>query len=81
LDQARSVRPADPPAHDPNDALGLSPGDPVVVMADDYGRDPIAGALVAARPDRLILAQETPDLGRLHLHFPRVGYVALPGKS
>jgi glutathione S-transferase len=81
LDQARSVRPADPPAHDPNDALSLSPGDPVVVMADDYGRDPIAGTLVAARPDRLILAQETPDLGRLHLHFPRVGYVALPGKS
>lgn len=78
---ARSVRPADPPAHDPNDALGLSPGDAVVVMADDYGRDPIAGTLVAARHSRLILAQETPDLGRLHLHFPRVGYVALPGKS
>ena len=78
---ARSVRPADPPPHDPNDALGLSPGDPVVVMADDYGRDPISGTLVAARPDRLVLAQETPDLGRLHLHFPRVGYLALPGTS
>ncbi|MCA6250848.1 MAG: glutathione S-transferase family protein [Phenylobacterium sp.] len=78
---AKSVRPADPPAHDPNDALGLSPGDAVVVMADDYGRDPIAGTLVAARHSRLILAQETPDLGRLHLHFPRVGYVALSGQS
>jgi len=78
---ARSVRPADPPAHDRDDALGLSPGDPVVVMADDYGRDPISGTLVAARHSRLILAQETPDLGRLHLHFPRVGYIAVPGKT
>ena len=78
---ARSVRPADPPPHDPNDALGLSPGDPVVVMADDYGRDPISGTLVAARHNQLILAQETADLGRLHLHFPRVGYIAVPGKT
>ena len=81
LDIARAVEPAPAPDHDPDDALGLSPGDPVVVMADDYGRDPIAGTLVAARHSRLILARETPDLGRLHLHFPRVGYVALPGKS
>ncbi len=81
LDIARAAEPAPAPDHDPDDALGLSPGDPVVVMADDYGRDPIAGTLVAARHSRLILAQETPDLGRLHLHFPRVGYVALPGKT
>jgi len=81
LDIARAAEPAPAPDHDPDDALGLSPGDPVVVMADDYGRDPIAGTLVAAGPSRLILARETPDLGRLHLHFPRVGYVALPGQS
>ena len=81
LDIARAAKPTPAPDHDPDDALGLSPGDPVVVMADDYGRDPIAGTLVAARHSRLILAQETPDLGRLHLHFPRVGYVALPGKT
>lgn len=81
LEIARGAEPAPAPAHDPSDALGMSPGDPVVVMADDYGRDPIAGTLVAARPDRLVLARETPDLGRLHLHFPRVGYVALPGQS
>jgi glutathione S-transferase len=81
LDIARAAEPAPAPDHDPDDALGLSPGDPVVVMADDYGRDPIAGTLVAARHSRLILARETPDLGRLHLHFPRVGYVALPGQS
>ncbi|MFM8940763.1 MAG: glutathione S-transferase family protein [Phenylobacterium sp.] len=81
LDIARAAEPAPAPDHDPDDALGLSPGDPVVVMADDYRRDPIAGTLVAARHSRLILSQETPDLGRLHLHFPRVGYVALPGKT
>jgi hypothetical protein len=46
----------------------------VIVAADDYGRDPIAGRLVAANAERVVIARETPALGRLHLHFPRTGY-------
>jgi glutathione S-transferase len=78
LGVARDAEPAPPPAHDADDPLGLPVGAPVQVAADDYGRDPILGALVAATRDQVVIAQETPDLGRLHLHFPRVGFVATP---
>lgn len=72
---ARDADPAPAPPHDAADPLGLSPGDLVSIAADDYGRDPIAGHLVALTPERVIVARNTDDLGRLHVHFPRVGYL------
>ncbi len=75
LEVARAAEPAPAPAHDGADPSGLSPGADVIVMADDYGRDPISGTLVAATPSRLVIARDTPSLGRLQVHFPRVGYI------
>ncbi|MBA3812335.1 MAG: glutathione S-transferase family protein, partial [Caulobacteraceae bacterium] len=75
LEVARAQEPAPFEGHDPADPLGLAPGAAVVVMADDYGRDPIAGTLVAVNSRRIVIARETPDLGRLNLHFPRAGYI------
>ncbi|WP_374451972.1 glutathione S-transferase family protein [Phenylobacterium sp.] len=75
LAAARETEPGPVPEHDPNDPTGLTPGAPVVVAADDYGRDPIAGTLVAATPGRIVLSRETPELGRTQVHFPRAGYV------
>jgi glutathione S-transferase len=75
LEIARAAEPGPTAPHDGDDPSGLSPGDKVVVMADDYGRDPIAGALVAATPARIVIAREEAPLGRLQLHFPRVGYI------
>lgn len=72
---AKAAEPGDFTAHDAADVSGLAPGASVVVMADDYGRDPIAGALVAVNPERIVIAREDPDLGRLHVHFPRAGFV------
>jgi hypothetical protein len=74
---ARASEPAAAPAHDSGDPLGLEPGAAVVVMADDYGRDPIAGALVAANRDRITIARDEPSLGRLNLHFPRAGFIVV----
>jgi glutathione S-transferase len=73
LDVARQAEPGPPPPHEP-DPLGLAPGAAVSVRADDYGRDPVAGRLVALTRDRVVIARETPEIGRLHLHFPRIGY-------
>jgi hypothetical protein len=81
LDIARDSEPALAPAHDEADPLGLEPGAAVTVMADDYGRDPIAGALVAANPERIVISREAEGLGRLNLHFPRAGFVAVPAKA
>lgn len=75
LEVARLAEPAPPPTHDDADPLGLSPGAAITVAADDYGRDPIAGTLVALTAHRVILARETPELGKAHIHFPRAGYV------
>ena len=79
LEVAKAADPAPALPHDPHDVSGVSPGEPVIVSADDYGRDPIAGALVSADANRLTIARETADLRRLHLHFPRVGYVVTGG--
>jgi glutathione S-transferase len=75
LAAARASEPVQAPAHDAADPLGLSPGEAVTVSADDYGRDPVAGRLLAVTPERIVVRRETEGLGRLNLHFPRVGYV------
>lgn len=78
LEIARTSEPMARDDHDPRDPLGLAAGTAVVVCADDYGRDPIGGTLVAATPERVVIAREDPALGRLNVHFPRVGYVVAP---
>jgi glutathione S-transferase len=60
---------------DPADPSGLKRGDPVVVQADDYGRDPVEGVLVGLSRDRVTLARECGELDVIHVHFPRAGYV------
>jgi glutathione S-transferase len=75
LAAARAAEPAQRVEHDSADPQGLSPGQKVLVMADDYGRDPIGGDLVAANRERVVVERTDPDLGRLHIHFPRVGYI------
>jgi glutathione S-transferase len=75
LAAARACEPADAAVHDPDDPLGLQPGAEVSVAADDYGRDPVAGRLVAANRSEVVIARDEKDLGHLHVHFPRVGYV------
>ena len=78
LEIARTSEPAPAPPHDGSDPLGLEPGAAVLVMADDYGRDPIAGRLVAANAGVVVIAREAEGLGTLNIHFPRAGYVAVP---
>ena len=78
LADARQAEPEAYTDHDRHDPQGLTPGAPVRVSADDYGRDPIAGTLVAANPRRVVIAREDPSVGRLNVHFPRVGYLVTP---
>jgi glutathione S-transferase len=71
---AAATEPAPAPAHDRSDPLGLTPGTAVTVIADDSVRDPVTGTLVAATPERIVVAREEEGLGRLHVHFPRFSY-------
>jgi glutathione S-transferase len=81
MEPAEAVRvasqssPDEPLESDVNDPSGLKPGDPVVVQADDYGRDPVEGVLVALTGERATVARECGELDLIHVHFPRAGYV------
>jgi glutathione S-transferase len=75
LEAAKAAKPANPPGNDAGDPSGLKPGAAVTVRADDYGRDPIEGRLVAVNAERIVIARESDELGLTHVHFPRVGYL------
>ena len=76
---ARAAEPAPAPAHDAANPQMLTPGQGVTVMADDYGRDPVRGTLVAAALDRTVIAREDPAVGKVHVHFPKTGYLVFSG--
>ncbi|BCW87841.1 hypothetical protein sos41_09720 [Alphaproteobacteria bacterium SO-S41] len=64
---------------DPNEPNGLKAGMAVSVMADDYGRDPIKGTLVASSAQRIAIKRSDPAVGEVVVHFPRAGFWVLPG--
>jgi hypothetical protein len=53
---------------------GWSLGDPVTVTPVDYGRIPVAGSLVAWSREEVVVARETPEAGRVFVHFPSSGF-------
>jgi glutathione S-transferase len=67
---ASEPAPSDHIVHDPRDPAGLSPGAAV--------HDPIAGVLVAANRERIVIAREHPRVGPVNVHFPRMGFSAAP---
>jgi glutathione S-transferase len=75
LAAAKAATPAQATGHDTVDASGLAPGAAVTVRADDYGRDPIEGRLVAVNAERIVIARDDAEVGATHVHFPRVGYL------
>ena len=62
-----------------DNSLGLRQGDPAVVSADDYGRDPIAGRLLALDPRRIVIERQDSRVGRISVSFPRWGYTLAAG--
>ena len=74
LEIARAAQPAPVVNHHPDLPEGLSPGDAVTVAPDDYGKDPVAGRLLACSAGRIVIARTDPRVGEVHVHFPRAGY-------
>ncbi|HEY0301276.1 MAG TPA: glutathione S-transferase family protein [Rhizomicrobium sp.] len=67
------------PAADPADPNGRKPGDRVIVAADDYGRDPIAGEIVFADAHEIAIRRSDPMVGEVVVHFPRAGFTVTTG--
>jgi glutathione S-transferase len=53
---------------------GFSAGDAVTVAAADYAHDEIAGTVVGLDADEVVLARDDARAGRVHVHFPRIGF-------
>lgn len=62
-------------------ALGLKAGAMVSVTPDDTGRDATVGELVGLTAQSVTIARDTPEAGRLHVHFPRAGFILVPHKG
>ena len=57
-----------------SDASGCRPGAKLTVAANDYGRDPVAGELLAVDDTTIVIRRHDPLVGDLNVHFPRVGF-------
>lgn len=56
---------------------GLS-GKAVSLAATDYGRDPITGILVGSTHYSLTVVRNEPEVGKVNVHVPRLGYSITP---
>ncbi|MEM1433050.1 MAG: glutathione S-transferase family protein [Pseudomonadota bacterium] len=52
----------------------IEAGRQVTIAPVDYGRIPVAGRLVAANSEELVLERETPETARVFTHFPNAGF-------
>lgn len=60
---------------DTNDPQGLKPGLAVTVSPDlDGGEQPVEGVIAGVSVETLTLHRSDPEVGNLHVHFPRTGY-------
>lgn len=71
LAAAKSVSPRPVPE---DQRSGTMIGKTVRIAPADYARDATTGTLMAVAASRWIIARQDPELGTLHVHFPREGY-------
>ena len=71
---ASDAVPDDPPGGAPGDDLPLWGGDRVRVATEDFARDPVEGELVHATRETIAIRRDDPEVGPVHVHFPRLGY-------
>ena len=81
IEVARSNAPGEPNGWLPEaQDIGLQRGDWVSVTPDDYG-NPVYGRLLAWTADEVVIRHEDPSVGKVNLHFPRVGFDTLPAEK
>jgi glutathione S-transferase len=74
LEISRQATPAALPDEQFEEPNGFEAGQQVTIAAVDYGVDPVAGELLFAGSEELILRREDERGGVVHVHFPRFGF-------
>ena len=72
---AAAAEPAPLPQEAFQDDHGIALGSRVTVAAQSFSTETTEGTLVAATRTHVTLARTDDRAGRLHVHFPRIGYV------
>ncbi len=72
---AAAAEPAPLPQEAFQDDHGIALGSRVTVAAQSFGTETTEGTLVAATRTHVTIARTDERAGRLHVHFPRIGYV------
>jgi glutathione S-transferase len=75
LDVARTAMPSPVADRVPVDFGGRQPGEKVTVTPDDTGKEPVAGEIVRADAQEIVIRRTDPRVGDVHVHFPRAGFV------
>ena len=76
---AAKATPQAAPASDPDDPNGRKVGDRVVVVPDDYGKVEVGGEIVSLSAQHIAIRRVDERVGEIVLHFPRAGFLVLPG--
>ena len=78
LTPQEALRIASAATPDPAPFEGVSddfpPGSRVRVATEDFAPDPVEGEVVHATREAIAIRREDSEVGRVHVHFPRLGY-------
>lgn len=80
IDIAHAATPASVADAFYQDHHSIALGTPVTVVAESFGLEATTGELVAATRTRYTLARTDERAGRVHVHFPRVGFLMRPAE-
>ena len=53
---------------------GFQPGSRVRVASEEFALDPVEGEVVYVTREAIALRRNDPEVGHVHVHFPRLGY-------
>ncbi len=71
---ARAASPNTVAVSDAVDPSGVRHGEDVIVTPADHGKVPVAGALLCANDDEIVIARRDARAGDVAVHFPRLGF-------
>jgi glutathione S-transferase len=78
VEHARAATPQTALGPDPDDPNGRRPGEHVSIVHADFGRDPVAGDIVASSVHEIAIRRVDQRAGEVVVHLPRERYVVLP---
>jgi glutathione S-transferase len=76
---AEKANPETQDENDPHDPNGRKVGDKVRVAPDDYGKVEVAGEIVSLSAQHIAIRRVDERVGEIVVHFPRAGFLVLPG--